>query len=56
MGSLKEEITLPLNMVSVISTMRRFHFRYHSNVAVLFYLFDLHVGVRHEFQLGGSYC
>ncbi|KNB44012.1 hypothetical protein JH06_2095 [Blastocystis sp. subtype 4] len=30
-------------MVSVISTIRRFHFRYHSNVAVLFYLFDLHV-------------
>ena len=42
-GSLKDDITLPLNMVSVISTIRRFHSRYHSNVAVLFYLFDLHV-------------
>ena len=55
MGSLKDDITLPLNMVSVISTIRRFHFRYHSNVAVLFYLFDLHVGFWSEFQRGGSY-
>ena len=37
-------------MVSVISTIRRFHFRYHSNVAVLFYLFDLHVGSWSDFN------
>ena len=37
--SLEEEVTLPINMVSVVSTIRRFH------VSVLFYLFDLHVGL-----------
>ena len=37
-------------MVSVISTIRRFHFRYHSNVAVLFYLFDLQVGSWSDFN------
>ena len=43
--SLEEEVTLPINMVSVVSTIRRVHARYHLNVSVLFYLFDLHVGL-----------
>lgn len=43
--SLEEEVTLPINMVSVVSTIRRFHARYHLNASVLFYLFDLHVGL-----------
>lgn len=38
-----EEINSPLNLESVLVTVRRFHSRYHSCLAALLYLFDLQV-------------
>ena len=44
LSSLMEtEVQTSLDMMSVLSAIRRFHSRYHSNIAVLLYLFDLHV-------------
>lgn len=33
----------PLNIFSVVTVFRRYHTRYHSSVASLLYLVDLHV-------------
>lgn len=35
----------PFNLFPVFKTFRRFHTRYHSNIASLLYLMDLHVGL-----------
>lgn len=41
--SSSEELNSSLNLESVLLTVRRFHSRYHSCLAVLLYLFDLQV-------------
>lgn len=43
---IEADVQTPLDMSAVLSTFRRFHAQYHSNVAVFLYLFDLHVAAR----------
>ena len=45
---IEADVQTPLDMSAVLSTFRRFHAQYHSNVAVLLYLFDLHVAMEEE--------
>lgn len=40
----------PLNIFSIVTVFRRYHTRYHSSVASLLYLVDLHVIIIDEYD------